>query len=208
MEKITIKGIKKLFGLTKTKIRLAKEADTKYTKPKPLPLIKLLSGQEIETVEQAEEYLNQLKDKIDYTDDNCAAKTVFELMDIIEGVKYKFEPLEFMVNVDEKKLSEIESKARDNSLPVNLLLMTKTAQEGLNLFVGENPCKNTIFMSRVPTTLAYFINFAFNSEYFSHEQKLKNVNIVLGHRTLILNAVSFALGKFGGNLIDETIDET
>jgi len=48
-----VKGVKKLFGLTKTKIQLAKEADTKYTKPNPLPLIRLLSGQEIGTVEQA-----------------------------------------------------------------------------------------------------------------------------------------------------------
>ncbi len=204
MEKITIKGIKKLFSLTKTKIRLAKEADTEYTKPKPLPLIKLLSGWEIGTVGQAEEYLIQLKKKIDYADDGGAAKTVFELMDIIEGVKYKFEPLEFMVGVDEKKLSEIEGKAKEKQMPVNLLLMTEKERDGLNLFVGYGQPKNTVFLSRVPTTLAYFINFAFNSEYFSHEHELKNVNIVPGHKTLILNAISFALSEFGANLINET----
>jgi len=204
MEKITIKGIKKLFGLTKTKIRLAKEAKTEYTKPKPLPLIKLLSGKDIDTVLQAEEYLNQLKEKIDYADDKSAAKTVFELMDIIEGVKYKFEPLEFMVNVDYEKLSEIEGKAKEKQMPVNLLLMTEKERGGLNLFIGYDPPKNTVFLSRVPTTLAYFINFAFNSEYFSDGLKLKNINIILGHRTLILNAVSFAIGDFGANLIDET----
>ena len=204
MEKITIKGIKKLFSLTRTKIRLAKEAKTEYTKPKPLPLIKLLSGKDIDTVLQAEEYLNQLKEKIDYADNKSAAKTVFELMDIIEGVKYKFEPLEFMVNVDYEKLSEIEGKAKEKQMPVNLLLMTEKERGGLNLFIGYDPPKNTIFLSRVPTTLAYFINFAFNSEYFSDGLKLKNINIILGHRTLILNAVSFAIGDFGANLIDET----
>ena len=204
MEKITTKGIKKLFSLTRTKIRLAKEAKTEYTKPKPLPLIKLLSGKDIDTVLQAEEYLNQLKEKIDYADNKSAAKTVFELMDIIEGVKYKFEPLEFMVNVDYEKLSEIEGKAKEKQMPVNLLLMTEKERGGLNLFIGYDPPKNTVFLSRVPTTLAYFINFAFNSKYFSDGLKLKNINVILGHRTLILNAVSFAIGDFGANLIDET----
>jgi len=81
--------------------------------------------------------------------------------------------------------------------------MTKNASSDLNLFVGYEQPKNTIFLSRVPTTLAYFINFAFNSEYFSSGLKLKNINIILGHRTLILNAIFFALGEFGANSINE-----
>lgn len=200
IDKLTIKGVKKLFSLAKTKIHLAKEYNTIYAKPAPLQLIKLLSEQEIKTVEHAEEYLNQLKERIDYTDEMNVAKTVFELMDIIEGVKYKFEPQEFMANVDDKKLSEIEKKAKENFMMLNILLMTKNANPGLNLFIGYDQPEGTIFLSRVPTTLVYVINFAFNSKYFSSGLKLKNINVILGHRTLILNAVFFALGKFGANL--------
>ncbi|MCK4225745.1 hypothetical protein KAX29_02510, partial [candidate division WOR-3 bacterium] len=60
--------------------------------------------------------------------------------------------------------------------------------------------ENSIFLSRVPTTLSFFLNFAFNSDYFSEGLKLTNVNAVLGHRTLILNAIHFALGEFGAKL--------
>ena len=207
MDKFTIKGTKKLFGLTRTKIRLAEEAGTQYTNPMPLPLVKLFSGREVETVERAGQYLDELKLNINYGDPKNTAKTILELMDIIEGVKYKFEPGEFMSNIDEIKLREIEETAKETRSQVNVLLMTENAPENpciLNLFVGYAAPENTTFLSRVPTTLAYFLNFAFNSGYFSGGLKLKNINIILGHRTLILNAVSFALSEFGANLINET----
>ncbi len=204
MNKFTIKGTKKLLSLTRTKIRLAKDAETEHTKPAPLPLIKLLSGKNIKTVSQAEEYLNELRENIDYENKKQVAKTIFELMDIIEGVKYKFEPQEFMTNIDERNLNEIEGKLMENSSHLNLLLMTKTAPVGLNLFVGYEQPKNTIFLSKVPTTIAYFLNFAFNSDYFSTGLELRNLNVILGHKTLILNAITFAVNEFGANLIDET----
>jgi len=200
MKKITIRGVKKLFGLTKTKIRLAKEADTKQTKPKPLPLIKLLSRCEIETVEHAEKYLGELKEKIEYSDEKNTAKTVLELMDIIEGVKYKFEPVEFIPNINKAWVDMAEKIAKETSTPLNLLLMTENAPENpaeLNLFIGYNMPKNATFLSRVPTSITPVLNYCFNSRYFSMGRELKNLNILLGHRTLILNAIYFALMEFG-----------
>lgn len=208
MVKFTIRGTKKLLGLARTKIRLAKEAETKHTKPAPLPLVKLLSGQEVVTVEQAEEYLENLKSNIDYDDPKNVAKTILELTDMIEGVKYRFEPREFMFNVDEKQLNEIELNAKEKQNPINLLLMTEKAADGLNLFVGYNQPENTIFLSRVPTTTACFLNYAFKSSYFSEGLKLRNINIILGHKTLILNAIAFALREFNVNLIDKTRQKT
>ena len=207
MDKFTIKGTKKLFSLTRTKIRLAKEAETKHTKPAPLPLVKLLSGQGIGTVEQAEEYRETLKSNIDYDNPKNTAKTIIELMDIIEGVKYKFEPQEFMPNLDVGQMEKIEKTAKENSKPLNLLLMIGKVPENpsdLNLFVGYDQPDGTTFLSRVPTSFAPVLDFAFNSDYFSKNKKLRNINLILGHQTLILNAVYFALGEFGVNLIDET----
>jgi len=37
MDRFAINGVKKIFSLARTKIRLAEEADTVYVKPKPLP---------------------------------------------------------------------------------------------------------------------------------------------------------------------------
>ena len=200
VNKFIVKGVKKMLGLTRTKIRLAKESDTKDTKPAPLPLIKMLSGRELKTVSDAEKYLDELKLNINYAHPGSIAKTVIELMDIIESVKYKYEPAEFLTNISEDALKDVEGTAVERSAPVNILLMTLDTPCGLNLFIGENPPKNVFFLSGVPTTLSFFLNFAFNSDYFSGNLRLKNVNVVLGRRTLITNAIWFALGEFGAVL--------
>lgn len=201
MNKFIVKGVKKMFGLTRTKIRLAKESDTECTKPAPLPLVKMLSGRELKTVSEAEKYLDELKLNINYDNPKSIAKAVIELMDVIEGVKYKYEPAEFLTNLREDTMKDIGRIAQERSKQVNILLMTKDAPCcGLNLFVGENPPDNALFLSGVPTTLSFFLNFAFNSKYFSDNMHLKNVNVFLGRRTLITNALWFAFGEFGAVL--------
>lgn len=208
MDKYIIKGTKKLLSLARTKIRLAEESETIECRPKPLPLVKLLSGKEINTVADAKQYREDLLKGIDFSNSRGVASTVLQSMDIIEGVKYKFEPKEFLVNIDEKEMRSIEREAREKSLPVNLLLMTKTAPEGLNIFIGYKRPEGTTFLSAVPTTLSHFLNFAFNSDYLSQNLKLKNIRSFLGHKTLILNAIHFSLGEFGAELRDETKNET
>jgi len=201
MERHTIAGAKKLFSLTRTKIRLAEESQTIDTKPSPLPLVKLLSGKEITAVNQAKEYRDELLQHTDFSDPESIAKAVLQMMDIIEGVKYKFEPLEYCLNLSADEFNEIEAKARENSIPITILLMTKEIPDkGINLFIGENPPGNSIFLSRVPTSLAGFMNLAFESDYLSDGLRLKNITSVMGHRTLILNAIHFSLGRFGAEL--------
>jgi len=200
MDRFAIKGTKKLFGLARTKIRLAEEADTIETIPAPLPLIKLLSGEEITTVEGAKEYRDKLRDSIDFSDSGGVARAVFELLDIVEGVKYKFEPPELCVLVGEDELKAMERRAMKESLPINVLLMTENAPEGVNIFIGEEPPENSLHLGRVPSTLAIFLNFAFNSAYLSEESRLKNIRAILGRKTLILDAIYFSLGEFGAGL--------
>lgn len=203
MEKYIIKGAKKLLSLTRTKIRLAEESDTVYTKPTPLPLVKLLFYVEIRTIEQAKKYRDDLVDNTDFSDSKSVASAVIQAMDIIEGVKYGYEPEDCLSHIDEKRFKEIESQAIKEGKPVNILLMTKKIPEGLNIFVGYDPPKEVVFLSCVPTSLATFLNLAFNSDYFSQNLKLKNINSILGHKTLILNTIHFSFGEFGVELKDE-----
>jgi hypothetical protein len=200
MDRFVVKGVRKLFSLTRTKLRLAVEADTVDTRPCPLPLVKRLSGEEINTVEEAVEYRDKLHNKVDYSKPGVIAKTVFELLDIIEGVKYRFEPPELCVLIGEDELEAVEEKAVIGSLPVNLLLLTGEAPEGLNVFLGENPPEGSLHLGRVPSTLAFFLDFAFNSRYFSEDLLLRNIQVFLGRKTLILHAIYSSLGEFGAGL--------
>ena len=200
MDRFAIRGTKKLFSLARTKIRLAEESDTVYTRPKPLPLVKLLSGVEINTVKEAKDYREKLHSLVDFSDSTIVARAVFELLDIVEGVKHKFEPPELCVLVGEDELKAIEKKAVNESLPINLLLMTEKAPEGVDIFIGEEPLENSLHLGRVPSTLAIFLNFAFNSSYLSEGSKLKNIRAILGRKTLILDAIHFSLGEFGAEL--------
>jgi hypothetical protein len=201
MEKHAIAGAKKLLSLTKTKIRLAKEADTIDCKPAPLPLVKLLSGASIETIDSAADYREKLLKEIDYSNDESVASTVFSCMDIIEGVKHKFEPKEYCSNLSADDLKGMESA------PVTILLMaTNFVPDSLNLYIGEkeNKPENAIFLSGVPTSLAQFTLFALKSDYFSLNGRLRNIQCVLGRKTLINNAIAYSLAVYGADLIKET----
>jgi hypothetical protein len=203
MDKYSVAGAKKLFSLAKTKIRLAAEAGTLECRPNPLPLVKRLSGIDVSTVEEAGTYREELLKNTCFSDDLALASAVFQCMDIVEGVKYKYEPPQYTSNVDARALAEIEKEAREKAAPVNLLLMTRSAPAGINLFIGENPPPGTLFVSGVPTSLASFLEYAFGSEYFSDNRRLKNIHSVAGHRTLILDAIHHSLGAYGAELSDE-----
>lgn len=196
-EKLIKKGVKKIFSLTRTKIRLAEEAETLKTIPQPLPLVKLLSGKEIKTVGGAKEYREILLTQVNFDDKVNLAKTVLQLIDIIEGVKHKFEPPECCFSLSEKTMKELEGKE------INFLFMTKKVYQGENLFIGENPPPGALPVSLVPSSVAPFLNFAFHSLYFFQEGKLRHLNSVQGHKTLIINAIHFSLGEFGANLKEE-----
>lgn len=203
MDKYTVQGVKKLLALTRTKIRLAEEAGTMHTKPRPLPLVEFFSKRKIETVADAKNHALELKDSADFSDERRIAETVFQLLDVIEGVKYGFEPKESCALVDDRKLNEVEVTAKQDSSSLNILLMTKNIPDGINLFVGENPPVNAVHLGVVPSSLAFFLNFAFHSDYFFDGKNLKNINSVLGNRTLLLKAIHDSLGVFGVELKTE-----
>ncbi|RLI95799.1 MAG: hypothetical protein DRO92_01020 [Candidatus Altiarchaeales archaeon] len=207
MNKLMKKGAKKLFSLTRTKIRLAKENNTINTKPQPLPLIKLLVNIEINNVDKCYEYMNKLKNNTDFDNPKSVAFSILQLMDIIEGVKYKYEPIEFSSNIDNDKFRILEEMAKKNHGEMDILIMTKgdidINRNRLCIYIGLNPPENVIFLSAVPTSLAVLLNYIFNSDYFSDNLKLKRVNSILGQKTLINNAIHLSLGIFGAKLKDE-----
>jgi hypothetical protein len=203
MDKYVISGAKKLFSLARTKIRLAEEADTIGCRPDPLPLVKRLSGISISTVWEAKAYRDELLKKTSFSDEKSVASAVLQCMDIIEGVKYKYEPPQYMSNIDARMLKDIEGRAKEKALPVNILLMTKTAPEGIDLFIGEDLPVGAIFLSGVPTSIAVFLEYAFGSPYLSDGCNLKNIRCVIGHRSLIINAIHDSLGVYGAVLSEE-----
>jgi hypothetical protein len=203
MDRYVISGAKKIFSLVRTKIRLAEEADTAECRPDPLPLVKRLSGIGISTVGEAKAYSDELLKNTSFSDEKSVASAVFQCMDIIEGVKYKYEPPRYMSNIDERMLKDIEERAREKALSVNILLMTKTAPEGIDLFIGEDPPAGALFLSGVPTSVAPFLEYALASHYFSDGCCLRNIRCVIGHRTLITGAIHYSMGVYGAVLSEE-----
>lgn len=186
--KYAIKGVKKLFSLAKTKIRLARQADTIYTKPSPLPLVKYLSNIEVNTVEEAERHLEKLKQNIDYNKPKSMAETVFQLLDIIEGVKHKYEPKEYFSLLTQEGIKKL---LEENE--VNLLLACQPAGEGINLYIGENPPENTIHYGRVTTNLASLIAVTL-------PDSMKKLHVRHSGKTLINNAIYHAMETYGASL--------
>ena len=203
MDKYVISGTKKLFSLTRTKIRMAEEADTIECRPDPLSLVRRLSGVNISTVGDAKAYRDELLKNTSFSDEKSVASSVLQCMDMIEGVKYKYEPPQYMSNIDARGLKDIEERAKEKELAVSILLMTQTPPEGINLFIGETLPPGAIFLSGVPTSIATFLEFAFGSPYFSDGCNLRHIRSIIGHRTLIINAIHHSLGVYGAVLSEE-----
>jgi hypothetical protein len=197
MDRFSIKGTKKLFSLTKTKIRLATEADTVETRPAPLPLVKRFTGKEIATVKEAGEYTEELRKTADFSDDRCMAETVLMLIDIIEGVKYRFEPQEYCALLGRNEMKALEAAAKEAQQNVNILLLAEKRGDGMNLFIGEDPPSGVVHVGRLVSNVASFLDYAFHSSYFSENGKLKNIRASAGRKTLLAAAVYSALKELG-----------
>lgn len=199
--KLMRKGLKKLFSLTKTKIRLAEEARTIELKPSPLPLIKFFSGKELRKVAEAKKFRDELSKKVNFENNREIAETTFQLLEIIEGVKYKFEPENCCFSLNEEKLKEFENEKKE----LVILIMTKLSypEKGINLFFGENTPKGAIFISKVPSSIAPLLNYAFHSRYFFKDGKLQHITSVLGRKTILAKLIHFSLGEFSAKLDEE-----
>lgn len=203
MDRFSIKGTKKLFSLTKTKIRLAKEAGTIETKPAPLPLVKRFSGREVSTVDDAESFLSELRAKTDFSDGRRTAETALMLIDTIEGVKYRFEPPEYCALLNRGEMNDLEKAAKETHQIVNIQLLTEKTGDGINLFLGEDPPAGTVHAGRLVSNIASFIDYAFCSNYFSDGKKLANIRVFAGRKTLLAAAVYAALEELGA--VDATL---
>ncbi|MFH1056063.1 MAG: hypothetical protein V1744_08230 [Candidatus Altiarchaeota archaeon] len=191
MDKYVKDGVKKLFSLTRTKIRLAEEAETFEVKPAPLPVVKLFSNQEVVNVAECKVLWQELKEGMDYDNDMNVASTVLQLCDIIECVKHRFEHPDYMPLLTEEELSMLEGECRKNDRSLNVLLMTTEPLSGV--YFGEDPPEGVRHYSRVISGIAPFLRFAYNSNYLSEDVKLRNMRVHYGTRTLLGNAVNFAL---------------
>jgi len=184
-DKYVIKGAKKLFSLARTKCRLAKEAKTVETRPAPLPLVKKFAGREIKTVNEASDYVRELREQFDPSDEKWLAEAVLQLMEIIEAVKYKFEPPELCVLVGEDELEKMITQAKK----INILILDEKMRDSLNIYVGEDPPEGALHLGRVPTTLVYLVRAALTGK------KPKEVKAHLGHKTLIADAIYYAVSE-------------
>jgi hypothetical protein len=190
-DKFVVRGVRKLFSLARTKIRLAREACTLETKPAPLPLIKMIYEKEVSTVDEAVKFLDQLRGMTDFEDDNSLASATLALCEIIEGVKHKYEPQDYMPPLSEEELEKLEGA------PLTILLAAEPTGDGNFIFVGEEPHAGVVHLSRLPSGIAAFIAFALNSKYFSDGKRLKNISVKLGEQTLLFDTVNHALAQYG-----------
>jgi hypothetical protein len=196
MDKFVKKGVKKLFGLARTKIRLAVENGNVVTRPAPLPLVKRLAGVGVGTVAEAGEYVAGLRDALDFSGERVVASTVFQLLDVIEGVKYGFEPDEafHLIGVDD--LDGVEGRCRSGNAPLNLLLLTSDVPAGVCLFVGDNPPAGVVHLGYVISTLSFFLDYAFHSDYFSGGRDLRNIVVWTGGSNLLASTVGWAVNVY------------
>jgi hypothetical protein len=197
MDRFFIKGTKKLFSLTKTKIRLATEADTAETRPAPLPLVKRFTGKKVSTVKEAEDFVEEMKTAEDYSDNRRTAETVLMLIDIIEGVKYRFEPQEYCALLSLEDMRKLEDAAKEERQAVDILLLSEKRGEGINLFIGEDPPPGVVHVGRLVSNLASFLDYALKSDHFSENGRLKNIRASAGRKTLLAAAVYSALKELG-----------
>ncbi len=193
------RGVKKLFSLAKTKIRLAREAYTVELRPSPAPLVKRLSGVKLATVDDAARRRDALRTATDFGSKASLAQTTVELMDLIECVKYRFEPEGFMPLMGPSGLRKVEERMAGGAEEVNVLVMDEACRDGVNLYAGHEPPAGAFHVGRVPTTLTHYLAYALDSDVLSDGARLKNTNAFLGRKTLIGNAVCNAINHYGGH---------
>ncbi|MFH1404233.1 MAG: hypothetical protein ABIH11_08200 [Candidatus Altiarchaeota archaeon] len=117
-------------------------------------------------------------------------------MDVIEGVKYGFEPPDAFHLVGVDGLKRIEDECRSSNTHLNLLLLTTGVPEGVNLFIGSDPPGNAVHLGRVISTLSFFLEYAFTSDYFSDGGALRNINPVSDGTTLLASTAAFSINAF------------
>ena len=207
LNKFIIRGVKKALALTRIKIGLAEDFGTESIgfEGKPLELVQFFSGKKVETLNYSKEHLKFLKNKLDLEDGQDIAKTVVQLMEIIEGVKQEFEPTEepYWGYINGRKNMELEGVKMQKAA---VLLFSRPVANSLNFYIGEDPPKETIPLGPTPSAVVFFLQYAFKSKIFSENKTLKNTASILGHKTVLMDAIHFSLGQLGAETIEENED--
>ena len=188
------KAVKKLFNLVKIKIKLARDSGTSEVSPSPLKLIEKFSGVEITTVDGAETYTEKLKNELVFENQENLARIIIELNEIIEGVKYRFEPAACMISGEFINfVNENENEIKKRFKKINLVF-----HEKLSLIIPDEKNGNDeiIFMSDVPSSVAPVLY------YIDPEQ------IVFRSKSdsLLVNAIVFAMRKLGAEVMEEKLN--
>ncbi|MBD3387774.1 MAG: hypothetical protein GF416_01885 [Candidatus Altiarchaeales archaeon] len=167
MNRYAVKGVKKLFSRSNTKIRLAEEAGTSKVRPSPLPLPERYANVELNTVEECKIHRERLRELIDFEDILNVAYATLQLCDIIEGVKWKYEPAEYMPLMD--RIPE--------DMPLNIALMHPKPPKG-SIFIGENPPPTVRHYSRVVSGIAPLLQHIYNTGKHNEGNRLVAVRTV------------------------------
>ncbi|MBN2517663.1 MAG: hypothetical protein JXB14_02355 [Candidatus Altiarchaeota archaeon] len=203
--KFVVRGLKKSLALTRIKIGLAKDFGTESIgfENRPLELSLLFSGRRVETIGQAVEQLSFLKGNLDLNNDQNIAETVIQLMEIIEGVKQEFEPRKepYWGYIDQKKAETLEQMKKRQAA---VLLFSGPVPDSLNFYVGGRPPSGAIPLGESPSAVVFFAQYAFKSGLFSRGKRLDKTKSVLGHKTVLMDAVHFALGQLGAETVDDS----
>jgi hypothetical protein len=192
VDKYAARGVKKLFSLARTKMRLADEAGTEETRPRPLPLVKIFAGAELSTLAECKSHWQMLKDGVDLGDGRSAASATLQLCDIIEGVKYLFEPEEYMPLARAEEFERLRAQCMRQNLPMHVLLMSSEAAP-CSVYLGEEPPPGALHFSRVISGIAPLLRLIYASPHFSDGIRPRNITVVHGSATLLGRAVEQAL---------------
>ncbi|MBD3260600.1 MAG: hypothetical protein GF334_02810 [Candidatus Altiarchaeales archaeon] len=189
--------MKKLFSLTKTKIRLAQQAHTVGMKPQPLILPEKFFGEKIGGVSEAEKFMQKRKNDTNYNNQVDMAKTSLCLFEIIEKVKYEYEPPRYRPKAGEDEFRQAAEHAKEG-LEVWLSIMEgEQAGQQPMVYVGEDPPENCIHLGIPVSTAIIFLAYAIKNAELSEENHFKNMVVSKGRDTLLGSTLYYSLRRLG-----------
>jgi hypothetical protein len=201
-DKFVIRGVKKAFALTRIKLGLAEDFGTDFIgfNNEPLELVQLFSKEKVGTLEEGKELLEELRKGIDLGDPDSIAKAFIQMMEVIEGAKQEFEPRQepYIGHIDERRAKILDAQVREKG-GASILLFCEDTTGKLDFYTGSNPPKGGIPLGATPSASIFLLQFAFKNDYLSDGLMLKNITSVLGHKTVLIDAMHFSLVHLGAD---------
>lgn len=201
-DKFVIRGVKKAFALTRIKLGLAEGYGTDLIAfdKKPLQLVEMFSGEKVRTLEGGRSHLEKLKQELDLKDPDSIAKAFIQMMEVIEGAKQEFEPTQepYVGYIDKARAKLLDAQVMEKK-GASVLLFSERPTERLDFYTGKNPFEGTVPLGTTPSAAVFFLQFAFKNGYLSNGPMLRNTTSVLGHKTVLIDAMHFSLAQLGAD---------